>query len=107
MQMYKTQGATRFSYHCSQNKHRQHNPKKNEEVAKHRDKLSMATFECDGWLHITVRDKEVEVEVKVQHKDDHIPYCVISLPEDVKSMIVARRRETVTQVRFVHLVYQK
>ncbi|KAF8576232.1 hypothetical protein K439DRAFT_1367795, partial [Ramaria rubella] len=55
-------------------------PNKNSITGKHRDKLSMFSFDCQGWLCITI-DKTAEAQIKLQHKEDHVPYCVISLTE--------------------------
>lgn len=62
----------------------------------------MVVFECNGWLHVTVRDGVAEVDITVQHKDDHVPYCIIALPQDVKELITKRHWEPVTQVRRAH-----
>ena len=58
----------------------------------------MCSFECDGWLHITIDDRTMDAAIVIQHKDDHIPYFVIGLPEDVKKLISDRCKENVTQV---------
>ncbi|KAJ7250277.1 hypothetical protein C8J57DRAFT_1239257 [Mycena rebaudengoi] len=76
--------STRFVYHCAQNADRQNAPKKSErDGAKHRDKLSMDTFKCRGWLHITINDWDETAFVKIAHEDDHIPYWSIDVPDDV------------------------
>ncbi|KAJ7278651.1 hypothetical protein C8J57DRAFT_1059197, partial [Mycena rebaudengoi] len=63
---------------------RQNAPKKSErDGAKHRDKLSMDTFKCRGWLHITINDWDETAFVKIAHEDDHIPYWSIDVPDDV------------------------
>ncbi len=58
----------------------------------------MCAFECQGWMNITIDDLTTNAEIKIQHKDDHVPYFVIALPEGVKNLIISRRKETVTQV---------
>ena len=60
----------------------------------------MCSFECDGWLHITIDDWMMDAAITIQHKDDHIPYFVIGLPEDVKKLISDRCKENVMQVYF-------
>ena len=103
MYNYKTNStSTKFSYYCAQNKHRQAESNKCDNPAKQHDRLSMVVFECNGWLHVTVRDGVAEVDITVQHKDDHVPYCIIALPQDVKELITKRHWEPVTQVRRAH-----
>ena len=52
----KTRPSTRFTYSCAQLKSRQHASRKTNDTKKQRDKGLMETFDCDGWLHITVWD---------------------------------------------------
>jgi len=83
---------------------RQHKPKKGKcEGAKLRDKDAMDTFDCHGWLFITVIEgSDVVNDVKFQHKDDHIPYWNIDVPEDVQDFglaPVASRSTTVTPLQ--------
>ncbi|KAF8587588.1 hypothetical protein K439DRAFT_1547853 [Ramaria rubella] len=82
--------ATCFSYHCMQNKDWKKISKKCDDPTKQRDTLSMLAFDCNGWLHVTVEDGNRHAHIKVQHKDDHVPYSVISLPDDVKRLIMTR-----------------
>ncbi|KAJ7787808.1 hypothetical protein B0H14DRAFT_2399159 [Mycena olivaceomarginata] len=80
--------CTRFMYHCSQNQKRQHKPKKSErEGAKHRDKIPMESFNCRGWLHITIDDSDNIAIVKILHRDDHIPYWCIDVPAEVTEFV--------------------
>ena len=44
-------GFQRMRYHCAQLASRQGAPRKREGV-KNRDKLSMPTYDCEGWLSI-------------------------------------------------------
>ncbi|KAJ6551889.1 hypothetical protein B0H19DRAFT_1073515 [Mycena capillaripes] len=79
---------TRFMYHCVQNQARQNAPKKSQrEGVKHRDKISMDTFKCHGWLHITVGDSNAIAFVKISRLDDHIPYWSIDVPTDVMEYV--------------------
>ena len=93
-----------YMYHCSQMHECQHKPKKGKhEGAKLRDKDAMDTFDCHGWLFITVIEgSDVVNDVKFQHKDDHIPYWNIDVPEDVQDFglaPVASRSTTVTPLQ--------
>jgi hypothetical protein len=93
--------TARYMYHCSQMHERQHKPKKGRcEGAKLRDKDAMDTFDCHGWLFITVVEGSDVVNVKFQHKDDHIPYWNIDVPQDVQNLVQNNLSMTPTQVRY-------
>ena len=80
--------SARYMYHCSQMHERQHKPKKGgHEDAKLHDKDAMDTFDCHGWLFITVTEGSDIVNVKFQHKDDHVPYWNIDVPMDVQNLV--------------------
>ncbi|KAJ7679519.1 hypothetical protein DFH06DRAFT_974484, partial [Mycena polygramma] len=93
-------------YHCVQNEARQNTSKKSQrEGVKHRDKIAMDTFQCHGWLHITVNDSDSIAFVKISHADDHVPYWCIDVPADVMEFVRANPKLTPTQVAFNYLVY--
>ena len=92
--------TARYMYHCSQVHERQHKPKKGRsEGAKPRDKDAMDTFDCHGWLFITVTEGSDIANVKFQHKDDHVPYWNIDVPQDVQDLVHDNPNMTPTQVR--------
>ncbi|KAJ7656862.1 hypothetical protein DFH06DRAFT_991429, partial [Mycena polygramma] len=91
--------STRFIYHCVQNEARQNTSKKSQrEGVKHRDKIAMDTFQCHGWLHITVNDSDSIAFVKISHADDHVPYWCIDVPADVVEFVRANPKLTPTQL---------
>jgi hypothetical protein len=91
--------TARYMYHCSQVHERQHKPKKGRHAgAKLRDKDAMDTFDCHGWLFITVTEGSDIVNVKFQHKDDHVPYWNIDVPQDVQDLVHNNPSMTPTQV---------
>ncbi|KAJ7348505.1 hypothetical protein DFH08DRAFT_698475 [Mycena albidolilacea] len=86
-------------YHCAQNQKRQHKPEKSEhEGAKHRDKIAMDSFDCHGWLHITLDNSDNIVLVKISHRDDHIPYWCIDVPAHVTEFVRQNPKLTPDQV---------
>jgi hypothetical protein len=86
-------------YHCAQSESRQNAPKKStREGVKHRDKISMDAFHCHGWLHITVNDWESVAFVKISHRDDHIPYWSIDVPQDLVEFVRQNPKLTPGQV---------
>ncbi|RDX41781.1 hypothetical protein OH76DRAFT_1329872, partial [Lentinus brumalis] len=71
-------------YHCAQNAARQKVPKKLPDETKHRDRESMESFDCNGWLSIAVsQDSEEAVTVKLSHSLGHVRYVPVDLPDDV------------------------
>jgi hypothetical protein len=87
-------------YHCAQIDDRQHASKKSQRPSvKHRDKESMQTFDCSGWLHITISDLSDVASIKLDHHDAHIPYCSIEVPEDVVTYIHENLKQIPAQVR--------
>lgn len=86
-------------YHCVQNQQRQNAPRKSQrEGVTHRDKISMETFKCHGWLHITVNDSDAIGFIKISHLDDHIPYWSIDVPPDVVEFVQKNPKLTPVQV---------
>jgi len=75
-------------FHCAQSKdcHRKSQKIEGEELQQ--DKLAMDTFECHGWLHITLHYGTSIANIKIEHKEDHILYCSIYIHEEIKAMIV-------------------
>jgi hypothetical protein len=86
-------------YHCSQIQSHQHILRKVEDADKHRDKRQMATFECGGWLHITVDPMTSDAMVKVRHEDDHVPYYGKDVPVKLKDYVAQNPRLRASQVR--------
>jgi hypothetical protein len=95
----KNTNLVRYMYHCSQIQSRQHIPRKVEDADKHRDKRQMATFECGGWLHITVDPMTSDAMVKVRHEDDHVPYYSKDVPVKLKDYVVQNPSLRASQVR--------
>lgn len=88
-------------YHCAQISSRQHKSKKSTaDGVKHRDKDHMDTFSCGGWIHITVMDDGDDAFVKLDHKDKHVAYWNIDVPEEVQQFVKDKSELTVTQVSF-------
>ncbi|KAJ3496485.1 hypothetical protein NLJ89_g10479 [Agrocybe chaxingu] len=95
----KRTSATRFTYTCAQNRVRQHKPKKGKRNgAKQRDKDRMDAFNCRGWLHMTISEVDTVALLKLDHKEDHVPYWNIDVPEDVHKLIEENLDLTVSQI---------
>jgi hypothetical protein len=93
-------------YHCAQNGDRQHAPSKiGGENVKNHDKEHMDTFECSGWVHITLSDLSDIAFIKLDHHEDHVPYWPIDIPADVEKYVRDNTKMTPTQVSlFSHSV---
>lgn len=79
--------ATRFMFHCAQLSARQKKPQKSEDLSKHRDKEAMLSFDCEGWLHITVWDGSDIVRIRLGHCLQHVPYWSIDVPDDIRQYV--------------------
>jgi hypothetical protein len=98
--IHKRTGGTsaRYMYHCAQSTERQHAPSKTSGSGKQRDKIQMDTFKCHGWLHITLSELDDLAYIKIDHKDHHVPYVPIDVPEDIKELISKNLKWIPTQV---------
>ncbi|KIY64289.1 hypothetical protein CYLTODRAFT_358634 [Cylindrobasidium torrendii FP15055 ss-10] len=95
----KTSDATEYQYYCAQNAKRVHRADKVTEESKQRDKLSMQHFECNGWLKLTLDPLADSVLIRIVHSEPHVPYCCISIPDDIRDFIInAAHTQTVTQI---------
>lgn len=79
--------TTRFKYNCSQQCNRQHKPKKTSSTEHRRDKIQMDSFDCHGWLFITISEGANDVLVRLKHEEDHAPYWHIDIPDEVKKFV--------------------
>ncbi|KAJ7318691.1 hypothetical protein DFH08DRAFT_971072 [Mycena albidolilacea] len=95
----KESDCTRYMYHCAQNGTRQLNPIKAEDgEKKQRDRRQMITFDCKGWLFITVDTTSNFAFVNLQHELDHVPYHRKEVPAKVKEYVVVNPRLTAPQI---------
>jgi hypothetical protein len=78
--------SIRFKYSCAQTASRQPKPAKREGV-RNRDKGSMDTFNCNGWLHITLFEDSDQAFVKFKHQEDHCDYPKTSIPDNIREFI--------------------
>ncbi|KAG9045114.1 hypothetical protein FS837_007016 [Tulasnella sp. UAMH 9824] len=91
---------TLWIYTCAQWSARQNNPQKVDDVSKQRDKQQMPSFECRGRVTMLVNNTTAQqyVDITVSHHEDHVPYCVISLPPDVQKLIEDSPDKDPTQI---------
>ena len=86
-------------YNCAQAKARQQKPKKGKnEAVKERDKDRMDTFDCRGWIHITLCEGGDTALIRFKHEDDHVPYWNIDVPPEVQDYVRKNTQLTPTQV---------
>lgn len=90
--------SSSHNYHCCQLDNQQQKSKKVDERNKWCDKISMDVFNCNSWIHIILDDRCTAARIKIIHEEDHIPYCVIDVPEDVKAMVQGGKDKTPSQV---------
>lgn len=97
--VHKNGDKTTYRYTCAQDVNRQNKPKKNPEK-KQRPKKQMTTFDCHGCVAITLNNEEgpEHADITVTHIKPHVPYCWISLPNDVRALIEVSLNRTPAQV---------
>ncbi|THU81592.1 hypothetical protein K435DRAFT_693221, partial [Dendrothele bispora CBS 962.96] len=74
-------------YHCAQLAKRQHKPVKSELQSSQRDKGQMDSFDCDGWLFMTISEIESYAQVQLKHAYDHVVYSEMQVPPDVQEYV--------------------
>jgi hypothetical protein len=85
-------------YTCAQNACTQNKSQKSADASKQRDKLRMRSFDCKGWLVMLVAEGSDEITVKLSHKEAHVPYCSVGIPDDVKRFVDANAQLSMTAV---------
>ncbi|KAL0569697.1 hypothetical protein V5O48_012270 [Marasmius crinis-equi] len=49
----------------------------------------MDSFDCNGWIHVTIFEGSDEAFITVTHEEDHVHYWRVDIPDDVRSYIEA------------------
>ncbi|KAG8987091.1 hypothetical protein FRB90_003603, partial [Tulasnella sp. 427] len=86
-------GRVSYNYTCAQSSNRQKKSKKNAEPEKQRDKGKMASFDCHGRVRVSLPEEKDGsstpryADIVIDHTGDHVPYCSVSLPDDVKKIV--------------------
>ena len=69
------------------------------DVTKQRDRRPMDSFECNGWLKISFDQRSDQAWIKLNHKDDHMAYRCVNIPESIRRLVVENSSKlTVSQV---------
>ena len=81
--------AITFSYNCAQDNKIKKISIKVDDPVKHHDWPCMPTYSCESLLKIWLQviSGILTAKVTIQHKDDHVPYCDIHIPEEVWQII--------------------
>ncbi|KDQ08348.1 hypothetical protein BOTBODRAFT_166049 [Botryobasidium botryosum FD-172 SS1] len=59
----------------------------------------MASFECQSQVTICIADTTPHyADITVRHREGHVPYCDVSLPEDVKDLVRNSLDKTPVQI---------
>ncbi|THV01366.1 hypothetical protein K435DRAFT_613187, partial [Dendrothele bispora CBS 962.96] len=74
-------------YHCAQQAKRQHKPAKSELLNLQRDKGQMDSFNCNGWLFMTIFEGESFAQVQLKHTHDHVIYSEMHVPPEVQEYV--------------------
>lgn len=77
-----------FRYVCAQREGEQTKNKLTNKPNANRDRSYMNRFECGGELRITTHEHDRDsARVVITHTIHHIPYCDISIPDEIKALI--------------------
>ncbi|THU75131.1 hypothetical protein K435DRAFT_568762, partial [Dendrothele bispora CBS 962.96] len=63
-----------------------------------RDKSQMDSFDCDGWLFITISEIESYAQVQLKHAYDHVVYSEMQVPPDVQEYVENNFKMSTTSV---------
>ncbi|THV01356.1 hypothetical protein K435DRAFT_655572, partial [Dendrothele bispora CBS 962.96] len=66
---------------------RQHKPAKSELLNLQRDKGQMDSFNCNGWLFMTIFEGESFAQVQLKHTHDHVIYSEMHVPPEVQEYV--------------------
>ncbi|KDQ14257.1 hypothetical protein BOTBODRAFT_110345 [Botryobasidium botryosum FD-172 SS1] len=58
----------------------------------------MAAFDCRGYVTVSVDEAMPFIDITVRHEENHVPYCDVSLPPDVKAVVQNSLDKNVTQI---------
>jgi hypothetical protein len=58
----------------------------------------MYSFECKGWLYITIFDGEPFATVQLKHDTDHATYAGHDVPPDIRKYVEANCKLSTTVV---------
>ena len=65
----------------------------------------MDGFDCHGWLYVTITEASDNARIKLTHRLQHVPYCCIDIPSDVREYIEAKADLLPTQVRAQNVIF--
>lgn len=52
-----------YTFYCAQLSGEQTKHKLNEDTRKQRARMTMERFDCDGWMHITLDDEDLDISI--------------------------------------------
>ncbi|PCH35920.1 hypothetical protein WOLCODRAFT_146002 [Wolfiporia cocos MD-104 SS10] len=80
--------STQYRFSCAQSSSQVKKPQKTMvSEDKQRDKESMMSFHCHGWLFVTILVGSPTASIHLSHRLDHINYCSIDIPTTVEEFI--------------------
>jgi len=100
-----------FQFHCSQSVSHQKKHWKHIDPSKHQDTTCMQSFNCNGWLSISMQEFEgtINTRIAITHKDNHIPYEWVGIPPAICMMIEENHSKAFVDVSsypFINFCYQ-
>ncbi|KZT30250.1 hypothetical protein NEOLEDRAFT_1153530 [Neolentinus lepideus HHB14362 ss-1] len=96
--LYHSHYEMQYRYHCAQSSQRIKKAEKKAPPNKQRNKLSMLSFKCNGWLYIMFPPQGKVAHVKLVHCEGHIPYCPIDIPPDAHQIVEQNAESKLSEI---------
>ncbi|KAJ7694761.1 hypothetical protein B0H17DRAFT_931407, partial [Mycena rosella] len=88
-----------YTFYCAQLKGEEAKHVKVDDTKKQRAQMKVDRFVCDGWLHITINENDLNVAaVRMTHHRCHNPCVDISIPKSVKETVEKMRNLPASKV---------
>jgi len=88
--------------HCDQLSGQATKNKKSDVPAKQHARMKMDHFECNRWLRIMVDDDNTSLaRVRLTHHRCHQPYTDISVPKDIKDIVMEMKDSSAAKASLV------
>lgn len=98
-----SQRSVSYRYTCAQSAASQKKSKKKAAPEKQRDKQQMASFLCKGQVTVVAcADSPEYVDITIKHCEDHVPYCSVTIPSDIRELVEKHKNMSMAQVSTLH-----
>jgi hypothetical protein len=86
-------------YYCAQNDKEAAPSLDYDDPERRRRRRAMDRFDCGGYLDITSNAANLdEITIRLYHTEQHVPYCDIYIPEDLRKEIDSRPNDKPSEI---------